>query len=227
MKRLFNLIIWDIKFQMKYGFYFLYGVLSIFYLIILFAIPVKWQEKALVILIFSDPAAMGLFFMGAIILLEKSQKIPYSLAVSPIKSVEYIISKILSLCFISVIVAAILTLFINKNNLFIVLIGTAICSSIFTLLGIIVATKISSVNQFILWTTPIEILTFVPGVLHLFQISPEVLKYYPINICIDLISKKPLTLINLLILTFTILILLFISNKCVIKMWENAGGVKL
>jgi fluoroquinolone transport system permease protein len=227
MKRLFNLIIWDIKFQMKYGFYFLYGVLSIFYLIILFAIPLKWQEKASIILIFSDPAAMGLFFMGAIILLEKSQKIPYSLAVSPIKSVEYIISKILSLCFISVIVAAILTLSINKNNLFIVLIGTAISSSIFTLLGIIVATKISSVNQFILWTTPIEILTFVPGVLHLFQLSPEVLKYYPINICIDLISKKPLTLINLLILIFTFLILLFISNKCVIKMWENAGGVKL
>ena len=227
MKRLFNLIIWDIKFQMKYGFYFLYGVLSIFYLIILFAIPLKWQEKALIILIFSDPAAMGLFFMGAIILLEKSQKIPYSIAVSPVKSVEYIISKILSLCFISVIVAAILTLSINKNNLFIVLIGTAICSSIFTLLGIIVATKISSVNQFILWTTPIEILTFVPGVLYLFQISPEVLKYYPINICIDLISKKPLTLINLLILIFTFLILLFISNKCVIKMWENAGGVKL
>ncbi len=227
MKRLFNLIIWDIKFQMKYGFYFLYGVLSIFYLIILFAIPLKWQEKASIILIFSDPAAMGLFFMGAIILLEKSQKIPYSLAVSPVKSVEYIISKILSLCFISVIVAAILTLSINKNNLFIVLIGTAICSSIFTLLGIIVATKISSVNQFILWTTPIEILTFVPGVLHLFQISPEVLKYFPINICIDLISKNPLTLINLLILIFTFLILLFISNKCVIKMWENAGGVKL
>ena len=227
MKRLFNLIIWDIKLQMKYGFYFLYGVLSIFYLIILFAIPLKWQEKASIILIFSDPAAMGLFFMGAIILLEKSQKIPYSLAVSPIKSVEYIISKILSLCFISVIVAAILTLSINKNNLFIVLIGTAISSSIFTLLGIIVATKISSVNQFILWTTPIEILTFVPGVLHLFQLSPEVLKYYPINICIDLISKKPLTLINLLILIFTFLILLFISNKCVIKMWENAGGVKL
>ncbi len=227
MKRLFNLIIWDIKFQMKYGFYFLYGVLSIFYLIILFAIPDKWQEKALVILIFSDPAAMGLFFMGAIILLEKSQKIPYSLAISPIRSVEYIISKILSLCFISVIVATILTLFINKNNLFIVLIGTAICSSIFTLLGIIVATKISSVNQFILWTTPFEILAFVPGVLHLFKLSPEFLKYYPINICIDLISKKPLTLINLLILIFTISILLFISNKCVIKMWENAGGIKL
>lgn len=227
MKRLFNLTIWDIKFQMKYGFYFLYGVLSIFYIIILFAIQVKWQEKALVVLIFSDPAAMGLFFMGAIILLEKSQKIPYTLAVSPIKPVEYIISKILSLCFISVIVAAILSLFITKNNLFIVLIGTAICSSIFTLLGIIVATKISSVNQFLLWTSLIEIITFVPGLLHLFKISPESLKYYPINICVDLISKKPLTLINLLILIITISILLLFSNKCVIKMWEKAGGIKL
>ena len=52
-------------------FYFLYTVLTVLYAVVLLAMPESWQEKVAPILIFSDPAAMGLFFMGAIILLEK------------------------------------------------------------------------------------------------------------------------------------------------------------
>lgn len=71
-----KLFLWDLRFQAKYGFYFLYTVLTVIYVTVLFALPESWQEKAAAILIFSDPAAMGLFFMGAIVLLEKSQNTP-------------------------------------------------------------------------------------------------------------------------------------------------------
>ena len=80
--RLGSLLLWDIRFQRKYGFYFLYAVLTAIYAFILFAVPENWKEKTAAILIFSDPAAMGLFFMGAIILLEKSQHTPCAFAVS-------------------------------------------------------------------------------------------------------------------------------------------------
>ena len=66
-----KLFLWDLRFQAKYGFYFLYTVLTVIYVTVLFALPESWQEKAAAILIFSDPAAMGLFFMGAIVLLER------------------------------------------------------------------------------------------------------------------------------------------------------------
>lgn len=69
--RLRSLFLWDIRFQAKYGFYFLYAVLTVIYLIVLLAVPENWREKTAAILIFSDPASMGLFFMGAIVLLEK------------------------------------------------------------------------------------------------------------------------------------------------------------
>ena len=71
--RLKKLFLLDMRFQAKYGFYFLYAVLTVIYIAVLFALLENWKEKAAVILIFSDPASMGLFFMGAIVLLEKSQ----------------------------------------------------------------------------------------------------------------------------------------------------------
>ena len=89
--RLLHLIFWDICFQIKYGIYMIYAILTVLYLVLLGALPPAWRTGTAVILIFSDPAAMGLFFMGAVILLEKSQRVVNALAVSPVTVREYII----------------------------------------------------------------------------------------------------------------------------------------
>lgn len=65
--RLKFLIQWDMRFLARYGFYFLYGFLTLLYVVLLLSFPQSWKEKIAAILIFSDPAAMGLFFMGAVI----------------------------------------------------------------------------------------------------------------------------------------------------------------
>lgn len=75
-------------------------------------------------MIYSDPAAMGLFFMGAIVLLEKSQRVLNSLAVSPVKVSEYILSKVISLGVISSIVAMFIAITLNLDNIIISTIGT-------------------------------------------------------------------------------------------------------
>ena len=225
--RLGNLFLWDIRFQAKYGFYFLYAVLTVIYTIVLFAVPGSWKENTATILIFSDPASMGLFFMGAIVLLEKSQHTPCAFAVSPVRPMEYIIAKVSSLAAISLVVAAILALVANVNNLYIVLLGTVISSVIFTLFGIIIATKIISLNQFVLWTVPIEIVCFVPAILHLFKITPAWLQYYPINVCMDMVSGCAPSGIGIFVVIVLVAILLVLSKYCVLKMWSSMGGVKL
>jgi len=225
--RLRSLFLLDMRFQAKYGFYFLYAILTVIYTIILFALPENWREKAAAILIFSDPASMGLFFMGAIVLLEKSQHTPCAFAVSPVRPMEYVIAKISSLSAISFVVAAILALAASVNRLHIVLFGTIISSVIFTLLAIIVATKIISLNQFILWTVPIEIVCFVPAILHLFKITPAWLRYYPINVCMEMVSGHAPSAIGIFIVIALIVILLAFSKNCVLKMWSSMGGVKL
>ncbi|MHB8131355.1 MAG: fluoroquinolone export ABC transporter permease subunit, partial [Mobilitalea sp.] len=146
--RIRNLILGDVKFQLKYGFYFVYAVFTLIYILLLFALPVAAKEKAVTILIYTDPAAMGLFFMGAIVLLEKSQRVLNSIAVSPVKVSEYIISKVVSLGAISTLVGVIISASAGTGNIFGVMIGTFLGSVIFSLFGLMVAAKINSLNQF-------------------------------------------------------------------------------
>lgn len=221
-----NLLLWDMKFQRRYGFYLLYGILTAFYVVLLFSIPQSWKENAAAILIYSDPAAMGLFFMGAIILLEKSQRVTSFFAVSPIRVLEYVCSKVLSLSLIALLVAVLASV-ANRRSLLLVLSGTFLSSVLFTLSGMIIATKITSLNQFILATVPVEIIAFVPAILHLFDITPEYFRIYPGNVCMDLIAGRAFSGTGLILTMVLIAILFCVAFGCVCKMWQTAGGVKL
>lgn len=225
--RFCHLLIGDIRFQAKYGFYFLYAVLTGIYVTALFVVPESWRDKAAVVLIFSDPASMGLFFMGAIVLLEKSQHTPCAFAVSPVCAAEYILAKTGALTGVSLIVAAVLALAAGIRDIPAVLLGVALSNAIFTLIGIIAATKIISLNQFILWTVPIEIVCFVPAVLHLFKITPARFRYYPINICMDMVSGSLPSAAEAVAVITLIIILFVLSKNCVLKMWSGMEGTKL
>ena len=225
--RLRTLLLFDMRFQAKYGFYFLYGVLTIIYVIILLALPEGWRGKAASVLIFSDPAAMGLFFMGAIILLEKSQHAPHAFAVSPVRPMEYMAAKVGSLAVISLAVAVVLALAAGAGHLHRVLFGTAVSGVIFSMLGMIIATKIASLNQFLLWTVPVESVCFVPAILHLFKITPSWFRYYPANVCMDMVSGNMPSALEICIVVVLLAILFVVSRSCVLKMWDSAGGVKL
>ena len=188
--------------------YLLYGILTVFYVVLLFSMPQSWKENAAALLIYSDPAAMGLFFMGAIILLEKSQRVTSFFAVSPICVWEYVCSKVLSLSMSALLVAAVLAIVANHKSLSLLLTGRLLSSVLFTLSGMIIATKITSLNQFILATVPVEIIAFVPAVLHLFDITPDFLRCYPSNACMDLIAGRAFSKTGL-ILTIVLIAVLF------------------
>lgn len=219
-----SLFFWNMRLQAKYGFYFLYAVLTVIYVFVLSAVPESWREKTAAILIFSDPAAMGLFFMGAVFLLEKNQHTPCAFAVSPVRPAEYIIAEAGALSVVSSAAAAVLALAAGVSRLPVVLFGTVLSGAVFTLLGMIVATRINSLNQFILWTVPVETVCFVPAILHLFKITPAWLRYYPTNVCMDMISGHPPSAAGMTAVAALIGILFVLSNNSVLKMWRNTEG---
>ena len=225
--RLAKLIKADIKFQWKYGFYFLYAVLSVLYIIVMLSLPASIRENLSTILIFSDPAAMGLFFMGAIILLEKSQHVLCALSVSPVCYSEYMASKIAALGLISSIVALVIAIAAGKDNLLMVLVGTLCSNMIFSLLGIIVASKIASLNQFILWTVPFEILGFMPAIIYIFRTDIKWLSYYLSNICVDMIAGHMISMPKLVILAFVMAGLWRLAYRSTVKMLRSLGGARL
>ncbi|MDF2820498.1 MAG: ABC-type transport system, multidrug-familypermease [Clostridiales bacterium] len=226
--RIRNLIIGDVRFQFKYGFYFLYSFLTIIYICLLFALPSEWREKATTILIFSDPAAMGMFFMGAIILLEKSQRVLNSIAVSPVKASEYIASKVISLGVISTAVGTLIAIAAHSENIFTVALGTFLGSIIFSLFGLIVAANISSLNQFLIATLPVEIFLFVPPIGYLFGYDKTFMLIHPGCILIRFINGNQEYLLQLiLVLCLWIGLFYYIALHIIKKMFQRVGGVKL
>lgn len=226
--RLGRLIRGDIHFQWKYGFYFIYFILTLLYVCVIASLSEYWKKDIAAIMIYSDPAAMGLFFMGAIVLLEKSQKVLNAMVVSPVKVSEYILSKTIALIAISTIIALILGLVSGSNHLLAIAVGTALTSAIFTMLGIIAATRISNLNQFLIVIMPIEIICFVPPIVGLFVKLPDIFSFFPFIACMNLITGKSSLLSFDVILVFATLIILYMVARHTIQhMWRTLGGVKL
>ena len=114
--RIRSLFFGDIRMQFQYGFYFLYIVFSFIYIALLFVFPQSWRGKAAIIMILTDPAALGLYFLGAIILYEKGEKVLDSIAISPVKPYEYVLSKVGSLAVISTLSAFAIRLSARHSN---------------------------------------------------------------------------------------------------------------
>ena len=226
--RLKNLVIGEFFFLWKYGIIVLYAIFTVFYLCLLGAIPVSVRETAATILIFTDPAAMGLFFMGAVVLFEKSQRVESSLGVSPVKISEYVVAKIVPMMLIGCAVATVLCAF-SYTYTSVCLIGVALSSILFSLCGLAVGSNIRSLNGFMIATLPFEIILCVPAVLYQFGvIESSVWIVHPGVAAIYLIGgQMEVWYMAALSILIWILPIYILCKKAVNKSFVSMGGAKL
>lgn len=170
--RLMKLVISDIRYQYKYGFYFLYAFVSLIYIGVLLFVPDYLLKQIAGYIIFSDPASLGFFFIGGIILLERSEGLHIYKAILPTSINEYVLSKILSLSIISSLVALIISVVTLRNqvNFVFLFICIFIGSGIFTLIGLIIGTIAKSLNQYFLISIIVGAIIMSPAFLIYFDI---------------------------------------------------------
>ena len=106
---------------------------------------------------FSDPSVLGLFFVGGMLLLEKEQGILQSIVVTPLRPVEYVTGKILSLSLVALFAGFLITkLSITQSVHYgLLFIGILLTSCFFTQMGILVACRSKSINAFFLKMVPL------------------------------------------------------------------------
>lgn len=223
--RLKKLLFSDMKFQYKYGFYMVYAILSILYLCVLETLPKAFREDAVILMILTDPAAMGLFFMGAIVLLEKSQRVLNSIAVSPVKAMEYVLAKAISISIISCLVAIILSLRVDGINMGNVIISTFFGAIFFSLLGMLVAIKVTSLNQFLIATVPFEIICFSPMIIYMFWYRSSWMILHPGCALVSIIQAERNSVMAFCSIVIWNILILPIAKRMVEKMFQQVGGV--
>lgn len=227
--RLFHVILGELRLLYKYGIVLLYFIFTIIYICIISLLPESVKQVTTIILIFFDPAAMGLFFMGAIILFEKNQRVESSLAVSPIHIIEYIIGKVIPFLLIGSLVALIIAIFASLSKIWLIIIGVFLSSILFSLCGMIVACNITSLNKFMIATIPFEIFLCVPSALYLFEvIKSDIWILHPGIAAIRIISgNSDYWFFAILSMLIWIIPIYIVCKKAVIKSFSRMEGIKL
>jgi fluoroquinolone transport system permease protein len=143
--------------------------MTILYIGMLKFVPADYLDVVTIAVVFSDPSFLGAFFVGGIVLLEKSQGVYDSFFVTPLSVAEFLASKVLSLSFISLLSSGTILLFVYSSFEAVPFVAGVLLSSIvFTLIGILLAVRVNTVNQFLL-TSPLVLTVFFVPVAGLFE----------------------------------------------------------
>ena len=179
-------------------------------------------------MIFTDPAAMGLYFMGAIVLFEKSERVLNSIAISPVKPLEYVLSKLCSIAMISTVVAIVIGIFSdNISDIIAFTVGVFLCSCLFSSVGLIFAANISTLNAFLIATIPAELLINIPTLAYLLGYKKNWLLLHPGVCMIELCTNGNYKLISVIVLFIWTVLLIALAYLTVKKMFKSVGGVKI
>ncbi|MEA5026086.1 MAG: hypothetical protein VB012_00325 [Erysipelotrichaceae bacterium] len=228
MNRLIRLISHELSLQYHYGFILLYLFLSLIYIALIRAVSSDWQPKLTVLLIFSDPAAMGLYFMGSMVLFEKNEGVINQLAVAPITVQEYIVAKVLSVSLIGSAAAVLIGLLSGGLLLNIYqLIGLLMTCLFFSLFGLLIAVNAPSLNRFLLNSVPVELFISLPAMAVLFGYDAAWLSFHPGVLIMRIFLADRWILLWLMFLAGWLLLVYWLVLRSTNRMFKILGGVRL
>ena len=97
LKRLYRLTLYNIKLQFRQGFYYAWIFITILYIIMLYFLPQNIKITILPLIMLSEPSTFAMIFTGAIVLLERDDKMFENLFITPLPIKTYIYSKMISI----------------------------------------------------------------------------------------------------------------------------------
>lgn len=165
MKRLLHALAADIKFQFRQGFYFVYLILIVIYLIIIYQLGPKAAGFIVPVIIFFDPSLVGFFFIGGLVLLEQQQGVTGYLGITPITTGEYMWSKIISLTVLAFVSSIVLAVFSGVEFNILLLAGGVVLSSVFfTLIGFQAVSGCRTMNDYFIKMIPYILIMVLPAI---------------------------------------------------------------
>jgi len=174
MSNLKNMLRWEFTLLYRYKIIHI-SLLSVFLYFLTTQAVQSLQDQTQVhsMLLFFDPAVIGIVFVGALVLFEKSENVLQTLIVTPMKTDDYLLSKIISLTTLSIISASVfmaLMVLFNETEftLAYLLIGITLTSVMLILLGFILVSRVQSINGYLLGMIIGFLGLTFPPLLHLF-----------------------------------------------------------
>lgn len=178
--RLATLIVHDMRLQYRYGIYLAYAFVIALYVGILVSVGPWLPAWGPALIIFTDPAALGFFFLGALMMLEKSERVRTALAVAPLSAADYYLAKLVTLTGLALVSCAILMLFLHQSaDPALLLLTVALTSIQYVGIGVPIALTFRTVNGYLIGSAGFLTPVIAPGFLALLDPMPIWLALIP------------------------------------------------
>ncbi len=154
MNRFWSLVLHEARLQFRYGIYFAYAFVIGFYLLTILGLDENMPDWGAGIVIFSDPAAVGFFFLGALMMLEKSEGVRLALGITPLTAKGYFWAKSITLTGMASLATILMGLCLHSDVRFAILVPTVVLTSIqYLAIGVPVARFFSTVTSYMIGAT--------------------------------------------------------------------------
>jgi fluoroquinolone transport system permease protein len=180
MSRLPALIAHDLRLQFRYGIYAAYAVVVAFYIALLLGAGAWLPAWAPALIVFTDPAAVGFFFLGALMMLERSEGVRVALATTPLTARDYVASKAMTLTGLATGATAILLPFLHAPaNPLLLLLAVVLTSFAYVGIGVPIARRFRTVNGYLVGAGAMLTPVIAPAFLALLDPFPAALSILP------------------------------------------------
>ena len=142
----------DVRLQWRNGFYYATAFVVVFSVVMLKLLPLEFSEALLPVIIFENVLTNSFYFAAGLVLLENAEGTRAAQVITPLRRVEYIGSKVLTLAAISlgesmIVAMAVLGL---RPGLVPLALGVVLASIVLTLFGIAFVCAYRSINEFLM-----------------------------------------------------------------------------
>jgi fluoroquinolone transport system permease protein len=169
MSRLWSTVRWEIRGQFRQGIYYAALYVAVVWIVALWLLPPAATDWLLPFAIFMDLSVFGVYFMAALLFLEKGERVLEALVVTPLRRHEYLGAKLLSLTLLALLgtLAVVAIHAASVANWLWLLVGVLLNSWILVLIGFSLAVRFNSISDFL-----------IPSMLLLFPTQLPLLGYF-------------------------------------------------
>lgn len=207
----FALVAHDARQQYRYGIYAAYAFVVGFYVLVLILGRGVLPAWAVGLVIYTDPAAVGFFFLGALMMLEKSEGVRHALATSPATALQYLVGKAVTLG-ATALAASLVVMLVHQAvpNPVLLIATVALTSVTFLAVGVPIALRFRTVNGYLVGSSGFLTPLILPAGLALLDPMPVLLGLWPpvaqfrlMLVAVGYGSASPVEIAFLLLVTAT------------------------
>jgi fluoroquinolone transport system permease protein len=151
MSRFASTVRLDLLLQKRYGFFYAGAFVTVVWIALLLPLPDSLLNLAVPLIVFTDLAVVGFYFIAGMVLFEKSEATLFALISTPLRFREYLASKLLTLTALAVFISLVVAMvgYGLDFNPVLFLLGVVLASLISALVGFITVAPFDSISSYL------------------------------------------------------------------------------